>query len=279
VTDLPLPSGRVFTMPGLPVAASKVLQLLQQPRVDAVRIARAAESDPAWSAELLRTATSPVWSLNGAVDDVAELLGRTGFRRFTQLVAASAVGPLLRVALPGYGLAEGELWDHSLAVALATREILLERGLKPCEEAFTAALLHDVGKLVLGSALESERAEGAEPCELLVEDAEIRAVGMSHTEAGAILLEHWHLPYWMVAAVGSHHAPESAFLISELIHVADALCLSAGLGAGRDGLRIRVSADVSQRWNFSRRSIERIVERTLDARAEAAVPAIAGQGR
>jgi putative nucleotidyltransferase with HDIG domain len=255
-------------MPRLPAAPSRVLQLLQQPRVDAQRIARIAEQEPEWAAEVLRLAESPVWGLSG-VDDVAEVFGRLGFRRCAQLVAASAVGPLLRAPLPGYGLAEGELWEHSLAVALATREILLERGLKPCEEAFTAGLLHDVGKLVIAGALETEPAPWT-AVELLVEDAEIQAVGISHPEAGALLLEHWGLPYWLVAAVGSHHAPrENSFLIADLLHLADTLCLSAGLGTGRDGLRYRVSPEVSLRWNLSRRSVERIVERTLDALAEA----------
>jgi putative nucleotidyltransferase with HDIG domain len=264
-------------MPRLPAAASRALQLLQQPRVDASRIAIPVESDPTWEAEVLRLAESPIWGTAGSSGDVPELFGRLGFRRMSQLVAAAAVAPLLREPLPGYGLAAGELWDHSLAVALATREILLERGLKPCEEAFTAGLLHDVGKLVLGSAPE---AEPTAPDELLVEEAELRSLGLTHSEAGAILLERWKLPYWLVAAVGSHHAPsENSFLIADLVHLADALCLSAGLGAGRGGLRVRVSPEVSLRWNFSRRSVERIVGRTLDALAEAGAAAGAGLGR
>jgi len=278
VTPMPATSARLFAMPSLPAAASRALHLLQQPRVDARRIANVAGDDPAWVSELLRLAASPVWGLDGAADDAAEVFGRLGFRRCAQLVAASAVAPLLRAPLPGYGLAEGELWSHSLAVAIATREILLERGLRPCEEAFTAGLLHDVGKLMIGGALETEPAP-ADALELLVEDAEIQALGMSHTEAGAILLEHWGLPYWLVAAVGSHHAPhENSFLVADLLHLADTLCLSAGLGTGRDGLRYRVSPEVSLRWNLSRRSVERIVERTVDALAEAGELANAGQG-
>jgi putative nucleotidyltransferase with HDIG domain len=272
------PSARLFALPSLPRAAAKALDLLQQPRADSRKLARVAEDEPEWASELLRLALSPVWELGPAPGDVADVFGRLGFRRCTQLVAASAVAPLLRAPLPGYGLAEGELWSHSLAVALATREILLERGLKPCEEAFTAALLHDVGKLVISAALETEPVP-ADAVELLVEDAEIRAVGMSHTEAGAILLEHWGLPYWLVAAVGSHHAPhENSFLVADLIHLADTLCLSAGLGTGGDGLRYRVSPEVSLRWNLSRRSVERVVERTVEALAEAGLASPAGEG-
>jgi len=272
------PSARLFAMPSLPPAASKALRLLQQPRVDARRIARLAEDEPAWAAELRRLAATPLWGL-GSAGDVEEVCGRLGFRRGVQLVAASAVAPLLRAPLPGYDLAEGELWSHSLAVALATREILLERGLRPCEEAFTAGLLHDVGKLMIGPALETDPVP-ADAVELLVEDTEIRAVGMSHTEAGAILLEHWGLPYWLVAAAGAHHAPgENSYLVADLLHLADTICLSAGLGTGRDGLRYRVSSEVSLRWNLSRRSVERVVERTVEALDEAGELIPAGRRR
>jgi len=264
---------RVFTMPALPPAAARTLQLLQHVRVEPVQIVRIMESDPEWTAEVLRLAGSPVWGRTGAPADLNDAIGVLGLRRFYQLVAVSAVGPLLKAPLSGYGLGEGELWNHSLAVAIATREILLEKGLKPCEEAFTAALLHDVGKLLLGSALETDPDADfleSEDEAATSEEVEHRAAGMDHAEAGGLLLEHWKMPYWLVTAVRSHHAPtESSFLIADLVHLADALCLSAGVGAGRDGLRHRVSPDVSQRWNFPKRSLERILGRTLDGLADA----------
>jgi putative nucleotidyltransferase with HDIG domain len=269
----------VFTMPSLPAAAARTLQLLQHPQVEPARLARLMKSDPDWAAEILTLAKSPLWGMNGSPADLREAFGQLGLRRFYQLVAVAAVGPLLRRPVPGYGLSGGELWDHSLAVALATREILLERGLRPCEEAFTAALLHDVGKLVLGSALETEP-EGVANDELSFEEDEVRVLGIDHAQAGATLLEHWKMPYWLLAAVRSHHAPlENSFLIADLVHLADAICLSAGIGSGRDGLRYRVSRETSLRWNLSRRSVERVLERTLEVLGEAKDFSGAGKGR
>jgi len=271
----PLLATRVFTMPALPAAASRTLQLLQHPKVEPSRIVRVMEADADWAAAVLRLAGTPLWGRSGAPENLRDAIGVLGLRRFYQLVAVAAVGPLLQAPLAGYGLGEGGLWDHSLAVAIATRELLLEKGLRPCEEAFTAAVLHDVGKLILGSALEAET--GSE--DSVFEEAEVRAAGMDHAEAGALLLEHWKLPYWLVTAVRTHHEPaESSFLIADLVHLADALCLSAGVGAGADGLRHRVSPDVSQRWNLSRRSLERVLGRTLDLLAEAKdLPAVGGR--
>ena len=271
---------RVFTMPALSAAAARTLQLLQHPQVDPVRIARLMESDAPWTAAVLQLAGSPLWGRNGSPVDLRDAIGVLGLRRFYQLVAVAAVRPLLQPALRGYGLGDGELWDHSLAVAIATRELLLERGLKPCEEAFTAAVLHDVGKLVLGTALEAEMGPAGPGSENTVfEETEVRAAGTDHAEAGARLLEHWKMPYWLVTAVRTHHTPaDGSFLIADLVHLADALCLSAGVGAGADGLRHRVSPEVSQRWNLSRRSLERVLGRTLETLAEAkALPIIGGR--
>jgi len=264
-------------MPPLPAAAARTLRLLDQPHVEIAKIIRAMESDPTWTPQVLRLAGSSVWGSIASPENLTEALGQLGLRRFYQLVAVAAAQPVLREPVPGYGLAEGELWDHSLAVAIATREILLENGLRPCEEAFTAAFLHDVGKLILGSALEAEPLAEAETTG---DRAELRAAGMDHAEAGALLLEHWNMPPWLVTAVRSHHDPlDCSFLIPDLIHLADAICLSVGVGAGRDGIRHRISPTVAVRWNLSRRSLERILSRTIDTFAEAGDLMIHGERR
>jgi HD-like signal output (HDOD) protein len=279
MNENPLLPTRVFTMPSLPPAAARTLELLQHPHVEPSKIARVIESDPAWALQLLQLAGSSLWGRTGSPSNLPTAMGHLGLRRFYQLVAMAAVAPVLRREVPGYGLGEGVLWRHSMAVALATREILFERGLQPSEEAFTAAMVHDVGKVVLGSALETMPEPDALE-ESTEEESEIQATGMDHAEAGGLLLEHWKMPYWLVTAVRTHHVPdENSYLIADLVHLADALCLSAGLGAGRDGLRIRVRRDVSDRWNLSRRSLERILGRTIEVLEEATDLLAVGEGR
>ena len=262
---------RVFTMPALPPEAARTLQMLQHCNVEPSRLVRLVESDPGWAAEIVTEARSPLWSLRTEPEDVHEAVGLLGLRRFHQVLAVAAVGPLLRAAVPGYGLAAGELWNHSVAVAVATREILLEKGLKPSEEAFSAAILHDVGKLVLGSVLESDpesaaAAAGADPAAAV--EAERRAAGIDHAEAGAALLEHWKLPYWLVTAVRSHHdAADPSFLITDLVHLADAL------------VQDRVPPDSAARWSLPFRSLERARARSIARLDGVRTSAVAVEGR
>ncbi len=239
-------AARVYTMPVLPAAAARALRLLQQARVEIPRIVRTLESDAVLASAVLRRARSPLWGLSPEPADLPEAAGQLGLRRFYQLIAVASVGPLLRAPLPGCGLAEDELWEHSVSVALATREILLEKGLKPCEEAFTAGFLHDVGKLVLAT---DPHAGGA----------------FDHAAMGATLLNHWGMPYWLVSAVRLHHEPsDGSFLIADLVHLAECLMLAAG----PDGLDEETTAMLS-RWSLTARSVSRIQERTRRRVADA----------
>ncbi|HVR85256.1 MAG TPA: HDOD domain-containing protein, partial [Planctomycetota bacterium] len=230
MTKRTLPPRWGIPMPALPASGARTLRLLQQRHVEPSQILRVMESDEPWAREVLQLAGPFGWGRVRSPEDPTEALAQLGQRRFYQLAWVAAIVPVLREPVPGYGLLEGELWDHSLAVALATREVFLEKGLRPCEEAFTAAMLHDVGKVILGGMLETDPAPGAE---MTYEEAELRAAGMDHAEAGAVFLEHWKLPPWLITAVRFHHAPvECSFLIPDLIHLADAVCLSLGVGAG-----------------------------------------------
>ena len=246
--------------------------------MDLRRIVRATESDPFWAGDVVRSAGSPIWGLSSPPAGVGEALEVLGLRRFFQLATVASVGPLLEVRLPHHGLAAGALWDHSMAVALATREILLEKGLKPCEEAFTAAIVHDVGKLL------PEPAAGSGSDRPARHGGDVRMPSgpeaLDHAEAGAELLERWKMPPWLVASVRRHHAAaEDSSMIAELVGLAEDLCQGAGVAAGDDGARSEGLPDLARRWSLSGRSVARIQARTLAMLAELGEPAVRGEGR
>ena len=116
-------------------------------------------------------------------------------------------------------------------------------GLPEDPEIFTAALLHDVGKLALGSHLDDERdgirreSGEAVPFQLV----EQRVLGTDHADVGARILESWAFPERIVRAVRWHHDPDAADppdTMVDLIHVANMLCLMIGIGMGNEGAAI-----------------------------------------
>ena len=120
--------------------------------------------DPVITAKLLRVANSSFSAPCRAVTQVKEAVVRLGPGIVFSLAIGSCARPLMEQTVPGYGLYAGELWRHSVMAALAA-----EASRRFCHVAipiasFTAALLHDLGKLVLGQSLTSENRNSAPAC-------------------------------------------------------------------------------------------------------------------
>jgi putative nucleotidyltransferase with HDIG domain len=153
-----------------------------------------------------------------------------------------------------------------VAVAVGAEQVAAALGIQPPDHAFTSGLLHDVGKILLGTFMEVDadpiinltRAE-----RISFEVAEHRVLGIDHAEAGAALLEAWELPETIVRVNRWHHSPEGFEgdpLVADLVHVADALCLQGAIGAGgADGLHYRPSREVVERIGLTTLAAETAV--------------------
>jgi putative nucleotidyltransferase with HDIG domain len=100
-----------------------------------------------------------------------------------------------------------ELWRHSVAVAVSASVVADEAG-QAKAVAFTAGLLHDIGKLVLASAereLYARLIQRAKDQGLVLSALERSALGTDHAELGGELMRRWNLPPDVVAAVRHHH--------------------------------------------------------------------------
>lgn len=141
---------------------------------------------------------------------------------------ASSVNGVMAREVPGYGLGRGELWRHAVAVSVISENLSKGLDLPVPEETFTAALLHDVGKLVLGGMVHADlaRIEGALARGVSFENAEREVLGLDHAEAGAEILERWSIPEGLVSAVRWHHAPDRSPGHDVML----------GIGTGREGL-------------------------------------------
>jgi len=265
---------RVRSMPDLPGGAPRAVWLLQDPESDPRRLSSELERDVALSANLLRAANSAAFGGSRRISTVRDAVARLGHARVLQWVVASAIGPTTARPVLGYDLPAGKLWEHSLATAVGAEELSRELGLGSPGEFFTAGLLHDVGKIVLGNFVEVDAAALVELSareDIPFVEAERLRLGIDHAEVGAELLAHWGLPEALVTACRWHHDPEGAPTpspIADVVHAADALSLAAGMGVGVDGLRVRVSPGVAQRHGLNLARVERTAGRMLSAIAE-----------
>jgi putative nucleotidyltransferase with HDIG domain len=170
-------------------------------------------------------------------------------------------------ALAGCDLDMGEFWRHSIAVAVAA-ESIGNRACKVSGDCFTAGLLHDTGKLVVSNYLTPATDLHNGCSDLLTFDMQEKSrLGINHAEVGAKILEQWNFPQPLVDAVLYHHAPKNNSTeasLTDIVHVADALCISAGIGIGSDGLQYRLFPRPVERLELTHEKIEAVLSETLE---------------
>lgn len=246
-------------LPQIPAPVMRIMAYLDKPEADLNMVAQLIEYDPGLTVNVLRMANSSFFGGGGKVATVKDALLRLGIRRVVQLVIASGVAPNTRGAVTGYGLGQGELLRFSIAVGAAAELTAAQAGIHAPDHTFTAGLLSNIGKLVLGRFLEVDASpildlavrEG-----LPFEQAERRMLGIDHAELGALLLSHWELPESIVFCVRWHLSPcaaPAADTALDLVHVGHVMATMAGIGQGLDGLLYTVCPESFERLNLTPR--------------------------
>ena len=220
---------RVKHLPPAPTVAVQLLGLFADPDRDIDRIVELVSHDPALTAETLKRCNSA--SLVGAepATDMFEAVSRLGFYEVYSIVMALVASRTMFAVRTKYPKEGTRLWQHTVTTA-AIAAILARRVEVVEAKAFTAGLLHDVGKLVFVSVegttyAEMARREGGFGRALAA--AEEAAYGFTHASLGARLLARWGLPESVCLAVKLHHqSPVAAGQFQRLaaaIHFANGL--------------------------------------------------------
>jgi len=261
---------RVREVPALPAAAIEAIELAQDPDVSADRLCRAIEIDPGLTSSVLSMANSVHFRGVGEITSVRDAIVRLGGKTMFHLVVASAVAPVARQEIVGYELPPGELLKHAVCVGVGAEVLAEALGIGAPPHTFTSGVLHDLGKIVMGTYLEID----SEPIRHLAFDeglsfevAEGRILGVDHAEVGSALLESWSIPRGIVEVVRWHHQPErfpgEDTLAVDLVHVANIIARMGGLGLGTEGLNYAPSLPVVKRLRITTQVAEKVVNKIL----------------
>ena len=225
----------------LPPSATRLAGLVADPERDLLDVADAIRFDQALTGRVLGAANAVSAGGRVEVSTIEEAVRRLGSGRVLSIALSGSVGRAMRRALPEYGLGEGELWTHSVAAALAVERAAryIRRTVRP--EAFAAALLHDVGKLVLARHLRPEAIASIRLIQrddgLVSDDAEIAVLAVGHARLGACVARHWGLPESIALGIEHHHSPlsgpdEASRILCSQIRLADAVASTLGHSSG-----------------------------------------------
>lgn len=233
---------RTTDLPTLPSVHRRLGELLESPWTSMADIAAVVREDQVLTARVLLRANSASYALPERVESVEAAVALMGHEALRKLVRNTRVMPLHRDGQPVGSFSTEAFWRHCLGVAVVAREIAahLEDGPDP-ELAFTAGLVHDLGKLVFMDhypvrfygAVALARREG-----IPLLEAEERQLGFTHPRAGRMLARRWNMPEEQQEAIAFHHDPARAERQPQLVacvHLADCIATALHLGHGGDG--------------------------------------------
>ena len=257
---------KVKSFPTMPGAGAKMLSLLEEPDTTVSEIEEILRYDPGLTANVLKLANSAYFGMPSKIGSLKQAVIMLGIKRLIQIVVATCVSAVMDRSVPGYDLPPGDLWRHSLAVSIAAEALVKDKKISGAEDVFTPALLHDVGKLVLGAfvgeELEAIKSIAAKGVPFVV--AENMILGTDHAEIGAQILAQWNLPSDVINAVRWHHdadSPDASDTPMDVVYLSNLLC-QVDVSSGQAGAQsIELSPAVIDRLGIKLSQFETISEK------------------
>lgn len=220
------------TLPTLPGVIHKLNSLSDSEKSSVQEMARIVSSDQVLSARILRLANSPSYGFY-RVSTISNAMILLGVNVVKSLALSSSIFAIMEKESVG-------LWEHSLGVGVAANLIARKLGLPECEEIATAALLHDLGKVIIRlkcSEAEKEIRELARERQIYTMEAELEIIATDHAEIGGWLAKSWFLPDKLSEPVAFHHDVAMSHthrVKTSVVHIADILIKASGFGDSGD---------------------------------------------
>ncbi len=249
---------KALRLPCSPALLPRLVKVLEDDDAPASELEAIIALDPALAAATLRLANSAYMSGGRTVDDLAGAIMRLGQKEVYRLAALSLTSRWMTLPIEGYGWGPGDYCRHSFCVAVAAEHLASVIGRVDPAVAYTAGLLHEIGKLAIahacGEHFPAIRAHQQEQqCAWL--HAESAVLGYNHAEAGAALLQGWQFSPTLVAA--SEHlqfpgqAPEDVLPMVAHVHAARYLAACMGAGVSEDGFLFALDSALLAEQGFT----------------------------
>lgn len=242
-------------MPLLSSSSMRLLELIADPDHSIQDVAKVVVTDSALTVKILELVNSASFGLRQQISTVSHALPYVGEKAVVALAMNLASPQVFNRPLLGYESKKGELWAHGLRTAIAANELSNFTNEKILAGvAYTAGILHDIGKSVLSKFLTGlpaemlKKLENEEVKDYL--EAEEAMVGANHCVIGGELAKHWNLPPDLQAAIRYHHKPSDAEVANRtlvyVVHLADMIAMMGGTGTGTDTLGYKLDQNYTK---------------------------------
>ncbi len=254
---------QITSFPSMPATGAKMLRMLEDPDTSVDEIEDLLRHDPGLTGNVLKLANSAYFGIPNKVASTRQAVLLLGLKKLIQLVIAACVNAVMDKPVPGYHLPSGDLWRHSIAVSIAAEALVKDNPNREGADIFTPALLHDIGKLILGYFVSEQQEAIDKIAQSGVPDtqAENMVLGMNHAEVGAQVLAQWSFPQEVIDAVRWHHEPDCQRRpthLVDLVYLANLLCQTTDGNGKEESHHPDLSPAVIERLGLDMRQFDEV---------------------
>jgi len=242
----------IDTLAPMPASVVQLATSAMDQKCSANEIAEIVEFDEALTANLLRL-TNSVWGKTMTpIMTVKDAVVRLGTGHILKFAVGQQIARPMSSCCKGYEIEEHGLWKHSVCAALAAEQ-LSNYLFEPVPKlAYTAALMHDIGKILLSRYIDPNIIEDIRSIiktdDLTFIEAEKKILGTDHSEIGGAIAEHWKFPPQLVTAISCHHDPDAApDALLDIVYISNTVTKNVGVGLGAEGMNLKASQDAPKR--------------------------------
>lgn len=249
----------------IPAVANQLLEVVDNPDSSMEDIANVIQYDPVMTANILRTCNSAYFGLKHPAESIEDAVNLLGTDQVIELVLLKSGAGTFSGRQDGYGLEEGEMWRYSVSSAVIAKQIAVQLKLKNKNTIFTAALVKDMGKIILEkyiSRSQNKIKNLIESDRLSFREAEKKAIGIDHAELGAMIAKMWKFSPKMVKIIRHHHLADENMIKDKdiaVVYLADCITMMIGMGVGSDGLSYRFKDEAIHELGLSADHVAMII--------------------
>lgn len=199
--------GQIERFSPAPRILGRALLLLRDAECDIDTVAALVRGDPALAGDIIRIANSVYFRGVEPVTNVEDALQRIGFRQALRLLTTAVSRIVTLGNLDNYCIPADDFWAESLFNGIFMEELARTTGAADEGNAYTAGLLRYIGRLAIDQSITALGGGVYWLGKETLTQWELDNVGITHGEAGAILLRRWHFPDELVAACSGQERP------------------------------------------------------------------------